>query len=166
VALVYLLFIFEPCSFQHGLGMTLIAKSDHSTGNSKYASYVLRSGDLTFAFTAPYSRKCAAEAPNSTEPLPGYDQQQAMDFVCTHGMAVRAVGRVPQLVRPPPPPPGPLGAAPSGGCIGAGLMLAVGTSSSQGTGHFQQSGHFQQPGLWELEDMCRTLLLAGCVRWK
>lgn len=78
--------------FQHGLGMTLIAKSDHSTGNSKYASYVLRSGDLTFAFTAPYSRKCAAEAPNSTEPLPGYDQQQAMDFVCTHGMAVRAVG--------------------------------------------------------------------------
>jgi NADH:ubiquinone oxidoreductase subunit F (NADH-binding) len=45
-------------------------------------------------------------------------------------------------------------------------MLAVGTSSSQGTGHFQQSGHFQQPGLWELEDMCRTLLLAGCVRWK
>lgn len=82
-------------SFQHGLGMTLVAKSDHSTGNSKYASYVLRSGDLTFAFTAPYSRKCAAEAASSSssaEPLPDYNQQQAMDFVCTHGMAVRAVG--------------------------------------------------------------------------
>lgn len=72
--------------------MTLVAKSDHSTGNSKYASYVLRSGDLTFTFTAPYSRKCAAEAANSDEPLPDYDQQQAMDFVCTHGMAVRSVG--------------------------------------------------------------------------
>lgn len=72
--------------------MTLVAKSDHSTGNSKYASYVLRSGDLTFTFTAPYSRKCAADAANSDEPLPDYDQQQAMDFVCTHGMAVRSVG--------------------------------------------------------------------------
>jgi 4-hydroxyphenylpyruvate dioxygenase len=72
--------------------MTLVAKSDHSTGNSKYASYVLRSGDLTFTFTAPYSRQCAAEAEASTEPLPDYSQQQAMDFVCKHGMAVRAVG--------------------------------------------------------------------------
>jgi 4-hydroxyphenylpyruvate dioxygenase len=72
--------------------MTLVAKSDHSTGNSKYASYVLRSGDLTFTFTAAYSRKCVAEAATSDEPLPDYDQQQAMDFVCTHGMAVRSVG--------------------------------------------------------------------------
>lgn len=80
--------------------MTLVAKSDHSTGNSKYASYVLRSGDLTFAFTAPYSRKCAAEAASSSsaEPLPDYSQQQAMDFVCTHGMAVRAVGECCALV--------------------------------------------------------------------
>jgi hypothetical protein len=77
--------------------MTLVAKSDHSTGNSKYASYVLRSGDLTFTFTAPYSRKCAAEAANSDEPLPDYDQQQAMDFVCTHGMAVRSVGEAAML---------------------------------------------------------------------
>ncbi|WIA39445.1 hypothetical protein OEZ86_005546 [Tetradesmus obliquus] len=78
--------------FQHGLGMTLVAKSDHSTGNSKYCSYVLQSNDLVFTFTAPYSRKCAAAAPSSSEPLPDYDQQQAFEFICTHGLAARAVG--------------------------------------------------------------------------
>eukprot|EP00879_Flechtneria_rotunda_P003380 GHRR01003608.1.p1 GENE.GHRR01003608.1~~GHRR01003608.1.p1 ORF type:complete len:199 (+),score=67.46 GHRR01003608.1:254-850(+) len=78
--------------FQHGLGMTLVAKSDHSTGNSKYCSYVLQSNDLVFTFTAPYSRKCYAEAENCVEPLPDYDQQQAFDFVCTHGLAARAIG--------------------------------------------------------------------------
>lgn len=72
--------------------MTLVAKSDHSTGNSKYCSYVLQSNDLVFAFTAPYSRKCCAAAPSSSEPLPDYDQQQAFDFVCTHGLAARAIG--------------------------------------------------------------------------
>eukprot|EP00882_Tetradesmus_deserticola_P000513 GHRQ01000565.1.p1 GENE.GHRQ01000565.1~~GHRQ01000565.1.p1 ORF type:complete len:514 (+),score=218.98 GHRQ01000565.1:154-1542(+) len=78
--------------FQHGLGMTLVAKSDLSTGNSKYCTYVLQSNDLVFAFTAPYSRKCCAAAPSTSEPLPDYDQQQAFDFVCNHGLAVRAVG--------------------------------------------------------------------------
>lgn len=78
--------------FQHGLGMTLVAKSDHSTGNSRYCSYVLQSNDLTFTFTAPYSRKCAAEATSSCEPLPDFDQQQAYDFICTHGFAARAIG--------------------------------------------------------------------------
>lgn len=78
--------------FQHGLGMTLVAKSDHSTGNSRYASYVLRSHDLTLVFTAPYSRACAAAAPSSAEPLPGFDQQAAFDFIISHGLAVRAVG--------------------------------------------------------------------------
>jgi hypothetical protein len=81
-------------SFQHGLGMTLVAKSDHSTGNSRYASYVLRSHDLTLVFTAPYSRACAAAAPSSAEPLPGFDQQAAFDFIISHGLAVRAVGEV------------------------------------------------------------------------
>jgi 4-hydroxyphenylpyruvate dioxygenase len=80
------------CSFQHGLGMTLVAKSDHSTGNSKYCSYVLQSNELVFTFTAPYSRKCCAAAPSSSEPLPDYDQQQAFEFICNHGLAVRAVG--------------------------------------------------------------------------
>lgn len=72
--------------------MTLVAKSDQSTGNSLYASYVIRSNDLVFAFTAPYSRKAAAVAPSTNVPLPGYSQQVAFDFVAAHGLAVRAVG--------------------------------------------------------------------------
>lgn len=32
------------CSFSHGLGMTLVAKSDQSTGNHHCASYVLQVG--------------------------------------------------------------------------------------------------------------------------
>lgn len=76
--------------------MTLVAKSDHSTGNSKYCSYVLQSNDLVFAFTAPYSRRCAAEATSSCEPLPDFDQQQAFEFVCTHGFAARAIGKYPR----------------------------------------------------------------------
>jgi 4-hydroxyphenylpyruvate dioxygenase len=43
-------------SFQHGLGMTLVSKSDQSTGNSLFASYVLQSHELVFAFTAPYAK--------------------------------------------------------------------------------------------------------------
>ena len=34
--------------------MQVIAKSDMTTGNSVYASYVLRSNDLVFVFSAPY----------------------------------------------------------------------------------------------------------------
>jgi len=30
--------------------MPLVAKSDHSTGNSSFASYVLKSNELTFIF--------------------------------------------------------------------------------------------------------------------
>lgn len=36
--------------------MTLVARSDQSTGNSAFASYVLRSNELVFTFTAPYSK--------------------------------------------------------------------------------------------------------------
>lgn len=70
--------------------MSLVSKSDMSTGNCVFASYALQSNDLIFAFTAPYSRR----APNNSTrvPLPHYSQQQAYDFVNTHGLAVRAVG--------------------------------------------------------------------------
>lgn len=42
--------------FGWGLGMALVAKSDQSTKNSTFASYVLQSGELVFTLTAPYSR--------------------------------------------------------------------------------------------------------------
>ncbi|PNH07462.1 4-hydroxyphenylpyruvate dioxygenase [Tetrabaena socialis] len=76
--------------FQHGLGMPLVAKSDQSTGNQLYASYVLRSNDLVFAFSAPYSRRCASLSENT--PMQQYDINQAYEFINCHGMAVRAVG--------------------------------------------------------------------------
>ncbi|KAJ9522564.1 hypothetical protein QJQ45_008333, partial [Haematococcus lacustris] len=80
--------------FQHGLGMTLVAKSDQSTGNSTFASYVLRSNDLVFTFTAPYSRQVAGNSGVGCVPLPHYDAAGAHEFVTKHGLAVRAVGLV------------------------------------------------------------------------
>ncbi|GLC38696.1 hypothetical protein PLESTB_000591400 [Pleodorina starrii] len=76
--------------FQHGLGMTLVAKSDQSTTNTLYASYVLQSGDLVFAFTAPYSRKSATAG--EFTPLRHYRLDEAYDFLNCHGLGVKAVG--------------------------------------------------------------------------
>jgi len=76
--------------FSWGLGMPLVAKSDHSTGNSSFASYVLKSDDLTFIFTAPYSRQAAPA--DSTPAVPSYNQDAIYSFVNKHGLAVRAVG--------------------------------------------------------------------------
>lgn len=76
--------------FSWGLGMPMVAKSDLSTHNSTFASYVLQSGELVFTLTAPYSRTRRREG--STPPLPWYDQDFAYDFLNRHGLAVRAVG--------------------------------------------------------------------------
>lgn len=76
--------------FAHGLGMGLVGKSDQSTGNSTFASYVVRSNDVMFAFTAPYSDKI--DGANTGSAMPWYDQGTARQFVCSHGLAVRAVG--------------------------------------------------------------------------
>jgi 4-hydroxyphenylpyruvate dioxygenase len=70
--------------------MTLVAKSDQSTGNSVYASYALQSQDLVMTFTAPYALK--APGTSTCVPFPHYKPKEAFDFVCAHGLAVRAVG--------------------------------------------------------------------------
>ena len=76
--------------FSWGLGMPLVAKSDHSTGNSSFASYVLKSDDLTFIFSAPYSRQAA---PADTSPaVPSFNMDTMYSFVNRHGLGVRAVG--------------------------------------------------------------------------
>lgn len=76
--------------FGWGLGMPQVAKSDLSTHNSTFASYVLQSGELVFTLTAPYSRATRkAEVPT---PMPWYDQDRAYSFLNQHGLAVRAVG--------------------------------------------------------------------------
>lgn len=76
--------------FQWGLGMQLVAKSDMSTGNQQYASYVLQSNELVFAFTAPYSGK--VEKIGSKEPHPEFSQDSAREFFNKHGLGVRAIG--------------------------------------------------------------------------
>eukprot|EP00238_Polyblepharides_amylifera_P009937 CAMPEP_0196586852 /NCGR_PEP_ID=MMETSP1081-20130531/55796_1 /TAXON_ID=36882 /ORGANISM="Pyramimonas amylifera, Strain CCMP720" /LENGTH=426 /DNA_ID=CAMNT_0041908865 /DNA_START=73 /DNA_END=1353 /DNA_ORIENTATION=+ len=75
--------------FAHGLGMQLVAQSDQSTGNHSFASYVLKSGDTTFCFTAPYS---APAAESSSLPLPFFDKEVARAFTAQHGLGIRAVG--------------------------------------------------------------------------
>ena len=77
--------------FAAGLGLTLVAKSDHSTGNTRCGSYVCASGELTFAFTAPYS--LANVKAGDAAPLPAYDPAAAHAFVRKHGLAVRAVAQ-------------------------------------------------------------------------
>lgn len=86
--------------FSWGLGMPLVAKSDLSTGNQIHASYLLRSGDLRFLFTAPYSPSIAATAataaanqiPNSSSAaIPTFDRDAFLSFSAAHGLAVRAI---------------------------------------------------------------------------
>jgi len=76
--------------FSWGLGMPLVAKSDQSTGNLTYASYVLKSHDLVFTFTAPYSSKVSQQG--SITPHPAFSPNEADQFFTKHGLGVKAVG--------------------------------------------------------------------------
>ncbi|XP_050381754.1 LOW QUALITY PROTEIN: 4-hydroxyphenylpyruvate dioxygenase [Argentina anserina] len=75
--------------FSWGLGMPLVAKSDLSTGNHSHASYLLRSSDLSFLFTAPYSPTLSD--PTSSASLPSFHHSASRSFSAKHGLAVRAV---------------------------------------------------------------------------
>ncbi|KAI4305947.1 hypothetical protein L6164_029272 [Bauhinia variegata] len=80
--------------FSWGLGMPIVAKSDLSTGNGTHASYLLRSGDLCFLFTAPYSPSIAAMenlSSSDTASIPTFDRHACIAFSAAHGLAVRAV---------------------------------------------------------------------------
>eukprot|EP01039_Chlorochromonas_danica_P001501 gene1500-1635_t len=76
--------------FQHAIGLDLVAKSDMSTGNKSYASYVVKSKEITFAFTAPYPM--GIDRTGSTEPHPNFSSEVMHRFILNHGVAVRAVG--------------------------------------------------------------------------
>jgi len=73
----------------YGLGMNLVAKSDLSTGNKKYASYAIMSNELTFVFTAPYSNHMVND--DSCTPYPSFSPSNVYKFVADHGLGVRAV---------------------------------------------------------------------------
>ncbi|KAG5064643.1 hypothetical protein AAZX31_02G267700 [Glycine max] len=70
--------------FSWGLGMPIVAKSDLSTGNQIHASYLLRSGDLSFLFSA-------ATGGASTASLPTFDAATCLAFAAKHGFGVRAI---------------------------------------------------------------------------
>ncbi|KAK9805108.1 hypothetical protein WJX73_009028 [Symbiochloris irregularis] len=74
--------------FSCGLGMHMVAKSDLSTGNTTFASFVLQSHDMVFAFTAPQSQK----QPGKGSAIPWYSRSKAFQFNQHHGLGVRAVG--------------------------------------------------------------------------
>ncbi|OWM73274.1 hypothetical protein CDL15_Pgr001388 [Punica granatum] len=74
-----------------GLGMPIVAKSDLSTGNPVHASYLCRSGDLSFLFTAPYSPSISASDPAPAASIPSFSHHACREFAATHGFAVRAV---------------------------------------------------------------------------
>jgi 4-hydroxyphenylpyruvate dioxygenase len=70
--------------------MRQIAKSDMTTGNKDYVSFVLQSNDIKFVITAPYGIPC--DNAGSDMPHPAFDKAHAHKFVSDHGLAVRAMG--------------------------------------------------------------------------
>ncbi len=70
--------------------MRMVAKSDLSTGNKYYASYVLQSNELILAFTAPY-KNTAEDRIDSNVPMASFNQDESHQFIEKHGLAVRAV---------------------------------------------------------------------------
>ncbi|KAK6287027.1 hypothetical protein POUND7_013206 [Theobroma cacao] len=65
-----------------------------STGNMAQASYLIRSGECNFLFTAPYSLSIAqAEnlSPTATASIPTFDHAICRAFVASHGVAPRAI---------------------------------------------------------------------------
>nr|BAH10638.1 4-hydroxyphenylpyruvate dioxygenase [Hevea brasiliensis] len=82
------------CRFSWGLGMPFVAKSDLSTGNVTHASYLLRSGDLSFLFTAPYSPTIASMenfSHTATASIPTFSHEACRNFSAKHGLGVRAI---------------------------------------------------------------------------
>ncbi|KAI4325183.1 hypothetical protein MLD38_030601 [Melastoma candidum] len=76
--------------FSWGLGMPIVAKSDLSTGNQVHASYLLRSRDLLFLFSAPYSPSLYSSSSSSAS-IPTFSHSAASSFASKHGLGVRAV---------------------------------------------------------------------------
>ncbi|KAL3754868.1 hypothetical protein ACJRO7_002032 [Eucalyptus globulus] len=84
----------NSCRFSWGLGMPVVAKSDLSTGNATHASYLCRSGDLCFLFTAPYSPFVATSNgldPSSMASLPSFSYSACVAFAAKHGLAVQVI---------------------------------------------------------------------------
>lgn len=71
------------------LGLDLVARSNVSTGNSRFSSHIVQSGDVCFVFTAPTSSGDAVDAAIPTASLSPAAMQR---YIAAHGLAVFAVG--------------------------------------------------------------------------
>ena len=76
--------------FMASMGMELAAKSDLSTGNDIFTSYVMQTGSVKMVFTAPYNN--TDKSPEETSPFPGFNAKTAGEFFIKHGFAARAIG--------------------------------------------------------------------------
>ncbi|KAL6983246.1 4-hydroxyphenylpyruvate dioxygenase [Sarracenia purpurea var. burkii] len=80
--------------FSWALGMPIVANSDLSTGNMTHTSYLIRSSELSFLFTTPYSPSIdAAEnlTPAATAAIPTFNHSTCHSFAASHGLAVRSI---------------------------------------------------------------------------
>lgn len=76
--------------FIGSMGVELAAKSDLSTGNDLFSSYVMQTGTARLVFTAAYH---AVDHPAKEHvPFPGYSAKKAAAFTTKHGLAVYAIG--------------------------------------------------------------------------
>ena len=65
--------------FMHAVGLELVSKSDFSTGNTCFNSYLLQSGQVRMLFTAPYDaeRELIADGEIEKVPFPHYNPGEA-----------------------------------------------------------------------------------------
>lgn len=72
--------------FSWALGMPIVAKSDLSTGNTTHASYLLRSGQLLFHFTATIST-----TDTNMATIPTFSHTASRTLIASHGLGVRSI---------------------------------------------------------------------------
>jgi 4-hydroxyphenylpyruvate dioxygenase len=80
--------------FSYSLGIPLIAKSDQSTGNYLYSSYILESNNIQLIFTSPNNLdlKLNNKTLNYDHiPYISYSEDEANTFIKKHGLAVRTI---------------------------------------------------------------------------
>lgn len=78
--------------FSSAFGLQMVASSDIENGNHKYTSYMLKSNDIRFVFTAPYWTEAPDTNQVNIDTFPEYDREAAFTFIKKHGLAVRALG--------------------------------------------------------------------------
>lgn len=72
----------------HALGMRLVARSDLSTGNTRFASHVLGSGSVRFVFTAP---SCTSDELDDAHPSVTITPKAMHEYTTKHGLSAVAV---------------------------------------------------------------------------